>query len=99
MQILIKIGRYYSSVFIVLLGKQFFKIVGDLMSIIIGKDFHTNSENLMGGEVVYCPNSNNLTRTLVLLHNSGNPLEEFIGANYLIYLVKPLIICPTLMLL
>lgn len=77
------------------LGKQFFKIVGGLISIIIGRDLYTSNDNPMGGDIVYRLNSNNFTRILILLHNCINPLEKFVGANYLIYLVIPLIICPS----
>lgn len=93
------LSRYYNSVLVVFFGKQFLKIVGGLMPIIVEGDFYTSNENLMSGEVIYCPNSNNFAKTLILPHNNANLLEEFIGANYLIYLVKSLIICPTLILL
>lgn len=91
-------SRYYSNILIVFLGKQLLKIVGGLMLIIVRADPHTSSENFIDGEVVYYPNSNNLTRTLILLHNNANLLKELIRANYLIPLTKPLIIYPTSML-
>lgn len=89
-------SRYYSSILVVFFGKLFFKIVNSLMPIIGRRDLHTSSENLIDGEVIYRPNNNNLARTLILPQNSTKLLEEFVGANYLIYLVKLLIICPTL---
>lgn len=92
-------SRYYSNVLVVFLGKQLFKIVGSQMSIIVREDLYKNSKNFMGGEVVYRLNSNDLARTLILVHKSANPLEKFVKANYFINLVKPLIICSSPMFL
>lgn len=90
---------YYSTVFIVFFGKQLLKIVGDLKSIIVKRDFHMSSENPIGNKIVYRPNNNDFAKILILLHNSANLSKEFAEAKYLIYLVKLLIICLTLMLL
>lgn len=64
------------------------------MSIIIKKNSYTNNENFIGNKVIYRPNNNNLAKTLILLYNSANSFEEFVEANYFIYLVKLLIIFP-----
>lgn len=69
------------------------------MFIIVEKDLYTSNKNFIGGEIVYHLNNNDYTKTLILPYNSANPLEEIVGANYLIYLVKLLIIYATLMLL
>lgn len=89
----------YSNILVVFLGKQCLKIVDGLMPIIIKKDPHTNSRNFVGGEVVYFRNSNDFMKFSILLHNSANPSEEFVGANYLIYLIKLFIISLILILL
>lgn len=64
------------------------------MSIIDGGDLHISSENYISGEVIYRLNSNDLVKTSVLLYNSANSSEKFVKANYLIHLVKSLIIYP-----
>lgn len=63
------------------------------------KDPHMSSKNSISGNVVYYPNNNNLTKTLVLPYSNTHSLKKFVKANYLSYLVKPLIIYPTSMLL
>lgn len=90
---------YYSNIFVVFLGKQLLKIVGNQMPIIVDKDPYTSSENFISGEDFYRPNSNDLARTLILPNKSANLLEKFVEVNNLIYLVKPLIICSTPMFL
>lgn len=92
-------SHYYSNDLDVFLGEQLLKFVNGLMPIIIEKDPHTRSENLMGGKVIYHPTSNDFAKSLILLYNNAKPFKEFIEANYFIHLVKPLIIWPTPILL
>lgn len=62
------------------------------MPVIIKRDLYISSENSIVNKIIYYLNSNNLAKTPVLPHNSANPLKKFVRANYLIYLVKALII-------
>lgn len=48
------------------------------MSIIVRKYPHISIENLIGNKTIYCPNKNNLVKTLTLLHNNTNIIKKII---------------------
>lgn len=57
---------------------QSLKIVSGIILVTIGGYPNTDIKNAMPSKVIYCPNSNNPTKTFVLLLNSANTLKKFL---------------------
>lgn len=62
------------------------------MLIIIKKYFYINIKNFINNKIIYCLNSKNLSKILILLYNNINIIKKLIWFNNLINLVKLFII-------